>query len=234
MKNEAAMNTLKSLIAVIIMSLSYSVPAGAQSSVPAGAQPYAPPIDRPEPEAAPKKSQTAAFLWALGGWWVPMGVGGALIGVAASAKVDRAFMPLMISGGILMGGGAIFGPSAGHFYAGDWKKGLLFSGLRLGVGGLAAGFITWGIFWMFADTDGDPNADERQNHGRIILALGSVAAAAAVVLQIWEVAVTPRSVYRINRKKREQRRYSVLPTPFLARDPSTGRSYVGLGAVGTF
>ena len=110
----------------------------------------------------------------------------------------------------------------------------LFSGLRLGLGGLAAGFITWGIFWMFADTDGDPNAGARQESGRLILTIGSLAAAAVVVLQIWEVAVTPRSVYRINRRKRARRKYSVLPTPFLARDPSTGKSYVGLGAVGTF
>jgi hypothetical protein len=240
MKNEAAMYTPKLMIAVIVMTLCHSGPLGARPSGPEHNSPAvapritAPPIDRPDVSLTAKKSQKAAFLWALGGWFVPVTVGGALIGVAARAKVDGAFMPLMISGGILMGGGAIVGPSAGHFYAGDWKKGLLFSGLRLGLGGLAAGFITWGVFWMFADSDDDPNYEERQGQGRIILAIGSVAAAAAVMLQIWEVAVTPRSVYRINRRKREQRKFSVLPTPFLARDPSTGKSYVGLGAAGTF
>ena len=69
-----------------------------------------------------EKSPGVAFLWSLGATAIPPLLGGALTDGTSE--------------GILIVSGITLGPSAGHFYAKRYSRGLLTSALRVGLGAL--------------------------------------------------------------------------------------------------
>ena len=69
-----------------------------------------------------EKSPRVAFLWSLGSTAIPFLIQGALPGTNSNLAL------------ILMGSGITVGPSAGHFYAKRYSRGLLTSALRIGLG----------------------------------------------------------------------------------------------------
>ncbi len=69
-----------------------------------------------------EKSPGVAFLWSLGATAIPPLLGGAL--------TDGTLEGILIVSGITLG------PSAGHFYAKRYSRGLLTSALRIGLGAL--------------------------------------------------------------------------------------------------
>ena len=73
-----------------------------------------------------EKSPGLAFLWSLGATLIPVGAG---IQIFSDSEENTL-------GAILFVSGATLGPSAGHFYAERYSKGLLTSALRFGLGAL--------------------------------------------------------------------------------------------------
>lgn len=73
-----------------------------------------------------EKSPGLAFLWSLGATIIPVGAG---IQILSDSEENTL-------GTILFVSGATLGPSAGHFYAKRYSKGLLTSALRFGLGAL--------------------------------------------------------------------------------------------------
>ena len=69
-----------------------------------------------------EKSPGVAFLWSLGATAIPFLIQGALPETNSNLAL------------ILMGSGITVGPSAGHFYAKRYSRGLLTSALRIGLG----------------------------------------------------------------------------------------------------
>lgn len=74
------------------------------------------------PKEKHEKSPGVAFLWSLGATAIPPLLGGAL----ADGTLE----------GTLIVSGITIGPSAGHFYAKRYSRGLLTSALRIGLGAL--------------------------------------------------------------------------------------------------
>jgi hypothetical protein len=125
--------------------------------------------------------------------------------------------------GWLGAAGIMFGPNAGHWYAGDfWTPGL---GMRLGGGALASiglmmalseAFDDWGSEDEYESGD-DPSMEAA---GAMFL----VGSALFVSGAVYDIATAPRAARRHNERSRRQ--ISVAPT--------LGRENVGLVVAGRF
>jgi hypothetical protein len=92
--------------------------------------------------------------------------------------------------------GFVVGPSAGHFYAGQWRRGLSTSGLRLGIAalGLGAAYVVASV-----SNDGDYSLDP-EDFGRIVpaLTLAILTEAIVIIHGIYDITTVPHSVRRYN------------------------------------
>lgn len=158
---------------------------------------------------------------AVASWLVPAGLGALVI--AADSDSDD----LVTLGIVIIGVGAVIGPSAGHLYSGDLLRGLGFSGIRLAIYGLGGGAI------LGAAQGGDAGAT---------IAIGGVAAVAGLTLSIWDLVDAGPSADRANVALAKERasKVSLTATPMLLTARGTGRtsnlreSVLGFGAAGRF
>lgn len=156
-------------------------------------------------EAKPK-SAAAAFGLSLGASAASVGV--IIAGSAIAEKNEVAGFAVSILGTGLF----VLAPSAGHFYVGEKRHGLIFSGVRLGTGVVAVlggGFALTSIF-------GEANALSKV--GGTMLVLGILGGAG---LLVYDVIDAPRAAKRINLALPEKRAsVSLLPT--LLSSPQSG------------
>jgi hypothetical protein len=145
---------------------------------------YAPPIKG-------LKSETAAVWWSIGATFVPSGAGALLIGLGEEG----------IGAGMIITSFMI-GPSAGHFYAEQWGKGLKTTGIRLGIG--AVGCASTIILAALTVRSLDPEYADEMFISLIPTAAASVA---VIVYGIYDITTTPASV----RKYNEQLKLQIRP-----------------------
>lgn len=98
-------------------------------------------------------------------------------------------------GTMLLGYGGILGPSMGNFYAGDKKRGMIGTAIRLGAWLLVSGVTTGGTW----DENGS-TAEEKAILGALIVSFGTA---------VWNIATVPASVRQYNLQQREK--FSLQP-----------------------
>lgn len=168
---------------------------------------------RPAFELAPAipsdaKSPTTALALSLTGYLVPTVAGVTMLFLG---RRDDVRMAGMVMGGI----GATFGPSLGHFYAGNVGRGILTS---LGRGGAITGSVFLCLFGVFSEG--------RDNEG--LIAGGAILAAGAFALTLWDLIDAPAAARRAN-----ARRGLVAVSPIVGRDQA-GATLGGLAVSGRF
>lgn len=162
----------------------------------------------------PHRSPTTAVLLALGSTFAPVGAGVGMI-LAGDGDVD-------LAGALLIGAGALIGPSLGHFYANEWGRGLATVGLR--ALGALGGFGLTGLGFVFAFGQ-MPAAGVACLVGAAALGLTTLG------LAIYDFVDAADAARRYNRKQRVRRRLAIAPT--LSKTAS-GRQRYGVALTGTF
>jgi hypothetical protein len=129
----------------------------------------------------------------------PIGLSVAL-GIAA-AETDSDALGFAATTGLLVG------PSLGHFYAGEWGRGLFTAGARTaGIGLILLGaFAGWGECERGASYDDPCHAEgaEEAEDGRVVMGIGAGVFVAATV---YDVVDAPFAARRFNE------RFTVAPT----------------------
>lgn len=87
------------------------------------------------------------------------------------------------------------GPSTGHFYADQWGRGLVFSGLRCGIGCLA-----WGLSAAHAGSTPGPE-----------VAFAYVGGMSVLIIAIIDIASVPSSVRKYNESLQTTGRLDLIP-----------------------
>jgi len=133
------------------------------------------------------KSKSAALTWSIGATFVPAAVGGAMVLYSTKGMGTDGNLAGM---GILMGSlGLLFGPGAGHAYAGREKpmKGAYLRGLGMLIGGIG------GLGAAVSESFGN---DQSSGTIFIIVAGGVLILTSAV----YDIATTGHSVEEYNRR----------------------------------
>jgi hypothetical protein len=123
------------------------------------------------------KSETTALYWSLGATLIPIALGFKL----EENVGDKAFIVVTL--------GLIVGPSAGHFYAEQMKRGLKSTGLRLGLS-----VITLIALGQASGSGGGIYGYPSSGMGIIALGAGIVAVGSAV----YDIFTAPRSARKHN------------------------------------
>lgn len=175
----------------------------------AHAQPgLAPPAASPSPDLD-ERSPVAAFALSLGG------TGVSVAALIAGSEPDSG--PLFLLGL----GGLVVAPSLGHFYAGETRRGWLFTAVR--AGSLGGAFV--GALMMFPcvdlfSTEEDDDNDAVCTFGAA-LAIGSlVVGAGSVVIGVIDAPIAA------SRHNRRVRRLAITPAPIVGPDRSTGAGFI--------
>ncbi len=132
-----------------------------------------------------EKSVAKGLLLSIGSTVIPTVVGG----MSLHRESNITFSTM------LLGYGGILGPSAGNFYAGDKKRGMIGAAIRLGAW-LLISAVTTGGSW---DENGS-TAEEKAILGALIVSFGSA---------VWNIATVPASVRQYNFRQREK--FSLQP-----------------------
>lgn len=132
-----------------------------------------------------EKSVTKGILLSVGTTVLPTVIGGMSLHRESNIAL----------GTMLLGYGGILGPSAGNFYAGDKKRGMIGAAVRLGAWLLVSG-VTTGGSW---DENGS-SVEEKTILGALIVSFGSA---------VWNIATVPASVRQYNLQQRE--RFTLQP-----------------------
>lgn len=124
----------------------------------------------------PKSGRTAVY-WSLGATLIPC-------------------VPVMIWGGTgmsgLIGVSLLIGPSAGHFYAHQWGRGLKTAGLRLGIGVV-------GVFGAsFVGLIGAESFDTEDINWEAFWVVAGIAGGCIVGSAVYDIATAPASVRKYN------------------------------------
>lgn len=124
---------------------------------------------------------------------------------------------------------ALIGPSFGHFYAGEYGRGLVHTGVRAG-----AAVMTVAGFWWSVDgfidclfSSGDEIGCNANPTAPLLLAGGLVLGTGSIVYGIYDA---PKAAHRHNARARA-RQFSIMPAPITGPERSTG---VGLRLGGQF
>lgn len=129
------------------------------------------------------KSEKTAIMWSAGATLVP----------CLGAYLLRGTLPNYLA---VVELGLIVGPSAGHFYAGQWRRGLSTSGLRLGIAaiGLGTAYVIASV-----SNDGDYSLDP-DDFGRFVpvFALAIITEAIVIIHGIYDITTVPNSVRKYN------------------------------------
>ena len=183
------------------------------------AQPRAPQLEHRSPGTA----RELAILTTLGGYAL-VGVGVAVVTLDSAADSAKSRRNDRIGASIIAGGmiTAIVGPSAGHFYAGEAKHGLVFSALRTGA--LVAGSMAVGL--ALCDSEGKTTCTDSATTD--LLFLGGLGLAAGLGLYDWWDSANAARRFNAKEAARAGRGASAL-APML--DPTHGT--IGLAVVGT-
>ncbi len=172
-------------------------------------------------EVIPYRSPGLAMALSIGSTVTLMGVG-ACVAIYSDEYNG-------IGTGMLLAG-AIFGPSIGHMYTGEWGRVAAFSGgrlgtLLLGAGGLTAGFSSANC-WENCGNQGSTDA-----------LTADVLVGAALIgwasLSLWELFDTFLSAERYNEAKEIQFRVAPFVSPSLPGNGGQGALAAGLVFSGT-
>jgi hypothetical protein len=181
-------------------------------------------------ERSPRTAAMASLLSTI----IPVTLG---VGMAAGCSTHSRFLHTdhpafgcFVAGITLIGTGTIVGPSIGHYYAGETRRGINKMLLRLllvGGGGLLGGIglnMIGGS--VYVDILGSPSEGKSMQGGGIaLLTLGAMALAAGTVLVIRDLVDAPRAARRTN----ERRKAALTLAPTIAPS-SRGTAYaVALG-----
>ncbi len=168
---------------------------------------YAP---APRPWGPPPQNVTGAegdCSPAAAGWiaamstLVPVGIGFTMTSLVEENRDEDG---ALVAGLALVGLGAVVGPSAGHFYAGEAGRGLATTGLRLLAFGNTAGFGVFGAATMFNSRD--------TAVGWMLLALAGVSGAGGFGLMVYDLVDAPSAARRANREDQSpQKDQAVVP-----------------------
>lgn len=156
--------------------------------------------DLPAPDDPRIKSEGLAVGLALGTTIIPIAIG-------YSTDFDDYWW--------LAASGFVIGPSTGHFYAGQWGRGVATAGVRAGL--LAAGVYFSRLMWVdvfFGGSSGSGNA---------VLAVTSFLGAFGLAL--YDLATTEASVRRYNDALNASSRLQFVPY-FGAKNKGYGLSFV--------
>jgi hypothetical protein len=135
-----------------------------------------------EGETANLKSPTTAVYWSMGSMVLPS------VPLIVTSTVGETHEFLGATGIVLCITGVIVGPSAGHFYAGDYMRGFGGIGLRAGIAGL--GFL--GVVKTYT-SDSDDMA--KAIIGTVIAGTAGIGILASGIYDIW---TCPDAVYKYN------------------------------------
>ncbi len=101
----------------------------------------------------------------------------------------------------LMVPGIIVGPSVGHFYANQWRRGLITTGVRLGI--LGAGIIAFNV----AVSDDEDSWDEFGD----ALSVGGITIIALTVHALYDIAVAQESTKKYNESLKTSGKAFIIP-----------------------
>lgn len=143
-----------------------------------------------------QKSEVAAVGLSLAATVVPVTAGIFVVNKGESEENDVGwgFWALVVPG-------ITVGPSAGHFYANQWRRGLITTGVRLGI--LGAGIIAFNVVTSddegFLDNFGDA------------LAVGGITTIALTVHALYDIAVAQESAKKYNESLRTSGKALLIP-----------------------
>ncbi len=158
-------------------------------------------------------SEAGAFALALGGTGLSLGS----LMMAARTDAGDEGGALAIAGTV----GLIVAPSLGHFYAGETRRGLLHTGVRLAaLGGTLAGVV------VTLNDCGFEGEDDCSSTGPVII---GVSMATGLVSAIYSIADAPRAARRHNERAA---RWRFVPGPIMT--PGGGPPGMGLHVGGEF
>lgn len=141
------------------------------------------------PETGEPKSKGTALRWSLATTFVPV-----LTAYLISTKENISIEPWLICGIP----GLLIGPSTGHFYAGQWGRGLKTAGMRFGMIAITVGALGVTVF----------NEEYESAEGIAIVGLFAFSG-----LVLYDIATAPQSVEKYNESLEMNGR--VLLTPEL-------------------
>ena len=158
--------------------------------------------------------------FALGGSLVTTGLGlGAIIaGLSDGDDGESASSALALAGLTVV----VIGPSFGHFYAGEYGRGLALTGVRAG----ALTMMAFGTGICFFESIFEPDCDSSTT-GSLLITGGLVLGVGSIVYSIYDA---PRATHRHNARARA-RQLLITPAPMVGPDHSTG---IGLQLDGQF
>ena len=147
-----------------------------------------------------EKSESKALYWSLGATLIPVAV--AIIGDTMVTVVDR-IQNTSESDSICVGFsmvigwpvGIVIGPSAGHWYAGNEKRGLKSIALRTGLSILSASAFGAGAFVRFGGNDLPAN---------ILFGASAVFAGGVLTSAVYDIVTAPKSARLYNEKLKQQ------------------------------
>jgi hypothetical protein len=138
-------------------------------------------------------------MWSAGATLVP----------CLSAYLIRGTIPNYL---VVMQLGLIVGPSAGHFYAGQWRRGLSTSGLRLGITalGLGTAYVVAVVAAVSNDSDYSLDPDD---FGKFVPAftLAIITEAIVIIHGIYDITTAPNSVRKYNESPGVMNRLNFVP-----------------------
>lgn len=158
---------------------------------------------RSQGEVAPNPvSEAAALRWSLLGTILPVATGA---GLAARGPTDEAGVMVPL---VLIGTGAIVGPSFGHFYAGRHLRGATSAGLRA-MAAVATVWLSLGPCPLFEE---DCSPSQKTAAATFLLAGTGL----VVALAIYDIVTAPASV-----RKSNQAMGALGLTPYVSADGRT-------------
>ncbi len=137
-----------------------------------------------------RKSEVLAVGLSLGATLIPCTIGYSV----ESEENNVGFWSLIVPG-------ITIGPSVGHFYANQWKRGLTTAGLRLGILGA-------GIIWFHLATESDGSLWDRFDDAVII---GGATAIALGAHALYDIAAAQESAKKYNEMLETSGKTLIIP-----------------------
>lgn len=188
------------------------------------------PCGAAEPGARPEETSPATATWISAAATIVPALAGSLL-ITAAVRGDVNGTEGTVTGLTLMGLGLSFGPSAGHFHAGEARRGIVRSVVRAALLGGAAG-LTW--YALHTDLESAGSAQPRAHDDvsckqACSVFAAAVLAAAAVGMAIYDVADARESARRMNRLRRGP---TAAVAPVFTRND--GKAAAGMAVAGRF
>lgn len=217
----------RSSLLIATVALSLALPGLARAQAPTEAAPA-----QAMPEPLPAQAPGAQPVIHMAGWVDEKDPG---VAISGSLLVTAAGIGTMVVGigtdngalGLIGFTTTLLGPSFGHFYAGEYGRGLMHSGLRLGATAMTIAGAAWTGSVLLGCAFGD-DSDCNGSVGAPLLLVGGVVLGGASIVH--SIKDGPRAVQRYNEKARA-RQLRITPAPVVGPDRSAG---LGLQLGGRF